>query len=100
MDVSGTDTTWKIELMISGLGRDITFNSAGNVIEVEQEVFPNSLAPEIQHAVEAASQGDHLTQVRMLSREGKFVGYEVAFNHKHHRREISIGPDGSSMKAD
>jgi hypothetical protein len=99
-DVSGGTTSYEMELLTKGGGKDVTFSPTGDVLEIEEEVQRPALPAPVAAAFDKAAQGGSLGKIESLTRKGQLVGYEstVFTNGKH--RELAFRPDGSAMKAD
>jgi hypothetical protein len=98
-DISSRKTTYELELLKDGRGRDVTFDSDGNMLEVEEQVDPASLPKPVAAAIqkEAGSTG-HIGRIESLTRGGTLVSYETTVTQNGKRREIAFHPDGSAMR--
>ena len=99
-DVSGGKTTYELETMLDGRSKDITFDSDGTVLEIEQQVDAASLPASVASAFHRAAEGGSLGKIESLTRGDKIVSYEGVVTRNGKRSEIAFRPDGASMKAD
>ena len=99
-DVSGGKTTYEMETMLDGRSKDITFDSDGTVLEIEQQVDAGSLPASVASAFHRAAEGGSLGKIESLTRGDKIVSYEGVVTRNGKRSEIAFHPDGASMKAD
>ena len=99
-DVSDGKTTYELETMLDGRSKDITFDSDGTVLEVEQQVDAASLPASVASAFHKAAEGGSMGKIESLTRGDKIVSYEGVVTRLGKRSEIAFRPDGASMKAD
>src|SRR5262245_32658753 len=72
-------TTYEVELAIGGRSKDVTMDSTGAVIVVEEEVALDSLAPAVQQALKAQAGSAPISKVERLLKGGRLVAYEAHF---------------------
>src|SRR5258705_13834822 len=99
-DVSAGKTTYEMELITPKGSKDVTFNPAGDVLEIEQQVDPATLPPPVAAAFTKAASGGKLGKVESLTRQGKLIAYESTVEKSGKHREVAFRPDGAAMKAD
>jgi hypothetical protein len=99
-DVSGGKTTYEMELVTPQGSKDVTFNAAGDVLEIEQQVDPATLPAPVAAAFAKAASGGKLGKVESLTRQGQLIAYESTIEKGGKHRELAFHPDGTPMKAD
>lgn len=99
-DVSSGTATYEMELLTKGGSKDVTFSSAGEVLEIEEEIQLSALPSPAAAAFEKAAQGGKLGKIESLTRKGQLAGYESTISKNGKHRELAFRPDGSVMKAD
>ncbi len=97
-EVEHGQTTYEVELTVAGHAKDVTMDSTGAVIEVEEEVKLDSLAPAVQQAIKAQAGTATLGRVERLSKGGKVVAYEAHFTVNGKRQEAQVGPNGEKLE--
>jgi hypothetical protein len=97
-EVEHGQTTYEIELTITGRSKDVTMDSTGAVIEVEEQVVLDSLAPAVQQAIKAQAGTATLGTVERLTKGEKVVAYEAHVTVNGKRREIQVGPNGEKLE--
>ena len=90
-------TTYEMELTVAGHSKDVTMDSTGAVIEVEEEVKFDSLAPAVQQAIKAQAGTATIGRVERLSKAEKVVAYEAHVTLNGKRKEIQVGPNGEKL---
>jgi hypothetical protein len=99
-DISKGKTTYELELLKDGLSRDVTFDSEGNVLEVEEQVDFAKLPKPVATAIQKEVGAGHLGKIESLTRGGTLISYETTVTRNGKRHEIAFRPDGSAMKPD
>jgi hypothetical protein len=99
-DISGGKTTYEMELVTPQGSKDVTFNAAGDVLEIEQQVDPATLPAPVAAAFAKAATGGKLGKVESLTRQGQLIAYESTIEKGGKHRELAFHPDGTPMKAD
>jgi hypothetical protein len=93
-EVEHGQTIYEAELTVNGHGRDISIDTKGNIIQVEEEVAFSSLPPAVQSGLKSAAGKGTITTVESVTRQDKLVEYEAHVRTGGKTREIIIGPDG------
>jgi hypothetical protein len=99
-DVSRGKTTYEVETLKDGRGKDITFDATGAVLEVEQQIDETSLPQSVAASLRKAYNGGKLGKIESLTRGGVLVSYEAVITRDGKRWEAAFRPDGAAMKAD
>jgi hypothetical protein len=90
-------TIYEAELTVNGHSKDVSFNAAGNVVGIEEEVALDSIPAAAREAIEKAAAGNHISKVERVT-EGGATSYEAAYTKAGRSREYSVNPDGSPTK--
>jgi hypothetical protein len=96
-EVERGQTTYEMELTVSGRSKDVTMDSTGAVIEVEEQVVLDSLAPAVQQAIKAQAGTATIGTVERLTKGEKVVAYEAHVTVNGKRKEIQVGPNGEKL---
>jgi len=91
---------YEVETDQSGKSRDMTFDAAGNLIEVEQEIDRDALPAAVSSALETAANGGEVGKVESLTKGGAISLYETVVTRKGKKHEVAFRPDGTSVKPD
>jgi uncharacterized membrane protein YkoI len=86
---------YEVETMLNGKSRDLNFDAAGKLLEVEQQVDISGIPAAAKAALEKTSAGGSIRKVEMVT-AGDSVSYEasvVTQAGKH--REVAVNPDGT-----
>ena len=96
-EVEHGQTTYEMELTVAGRSKDVTMDSTGAVIEVEEQVALDSLAPAVQQAIKAQAGTATIGKVERLTKGDKVVAYEAHVTANGKRSEIQVGPNGEKL---
>jgi hypothetical protein len=91
------ETYYEAELLVAGHHKDVLFDTAGAVVEVEEEVSLDSLSAAVRGALTTRAAGGKITNVESLSKRGRLVAYEAHVVRKGKRSEIQVGPGGETL---
>jgi hypothetical protein len=90
-------TYYEAEMVVSGLTRDVLFDTAGTVVEVEQQVLLDSLPPAVRAALTTRAGQGTIVRVESLTKRGTLVAYEAHVKTNGKRSEIQVGPAGEAL---
>ena len=90
-------TFYEAELMVDGHSKDILVDENGTVVEVEEQVLIESLAPAVRDGLQAKAGSGKLVKVERLSKKGKLVAYDAKVLTNGKRLEVQVGPDGKPL---
>jgi hypothetical protein len=88
---------YEVELTVKGHGKDISMDAQGNVVEVEEEIFMNSLPPAVRKGLVEAAKGGAILKIESITKNHKLVAYEADVRSAAKRSEIQVGPDGKTL---
>ena len=96
-EIEHGQTLYEVELNVAGRTRDVTIDSAGVVVLVEEEVPLDSLPPGVLDGIKAQAGESHISLVERLTKAEKVVAYEAHVTLNGKRREIQVGPNGEKL---
>ena len=88
-----------MELRVNGHGKDVTIDSTGAVVEVEEEVALATLPEAVQAGLRAGAGAGTIRLVESVSKGGQIVMYEAHVVNGAKRSEVKVGPDGKPAAA-
>ena len=96
-EVENGKTEYEAELTVNGQAKDISFDPAGNVTSVEEEVKLESLPAAARKAIQSAAEGGTLGKVESVTEGGKSF-YEASIRKGGKSSEIQVNADGVLVK--
>ena len=90
-------TVYEVEMTMHGRSRDVTIDSTGNVLEVEEQVTLDSLPEAVRTGLKQAAGSGTITNVESLTKRGKLVAYEAHVHTGSKRSEVQVGPNGKPL---
>ena len=96
-EVEGGRTVYEAELTVNGRRKDILIDSAGTILEVEEEVDLASLPSAVQAGLRSAAGRGQLVQVESITRHGRVVAYEAQVENGGKKSEIQVDPNGKRL---
>lgn len=90
-------TYYEAELTVNGHSKDILIDSAGAVVEIEEQVDLASLPAAVQSGLQAKAGSGKLGKVESITKHDKVVAYEAKVISNGKRTEIQVGPDGKPL---
>jgi len=99
-EVEEGKTFYEVEMMKDGLGRDVTFDVNGKVVEYEEQVRLESLSKELRTAILKAAGKGTVGKVEAISKGGKLTEYEVHVTNGAQRSELHVKPDGTLLPSE
>ncbi len=99
-EVEHGKTYYEVELKVNGHGKDVLIDSAGSIVEVEEEVTMASLSPAVKTAIEAKAGKGRITRVESITKNNALVAYEAQVNTAGKRSEITVGPEGKPIDSE
>ncbi len=88
---------YEAELMVNSHSKDVLMNSAGTVVEVEEQVPTESLTPAVREGLQATAGNGKLVKVETLTKKGKLVAYEAEILTNGKKSEVQVSPDGKPL---
>lgn len=96
-EVEHGKTYYEVELKVNGHGKDILIDSAGAIVEVEEEVTMASLPPVVKTAIEAKAGKGKIVKVESITKNNSLVAYEAQVNTVGKKSEFKVTPEGKSI---
>ena len=96
-EVKEGQTFYEAELFADGRVRDVTFDAAGKLITIEQEVALDSLPAAAKAAILKGAGDGKITLVESITRDGKIEAYEAHVQKGAEEIEIKVAPDGKPI---
>ena len=90
-------TVYEVEMTMHGRSRDVTIDSTGNVLEIEEQIPFDSLPEAVRTGLKQAAGGGRITNVETLTKRGSLVAYEAHVRTGTKRSEVQVGPDGKPL---
>lgn len=89
--------TYEVAMTVRGRGRDVTMDSTGTVLEIEDEVPFDSLPAAVREGLHQLAGAGTIGKVESLTKRGTLVAYEAHVRNGDKRSEIQVGPDGKRL---
>jgi uncharacterized membrane protein YkoI len=96
-EVEKGKTMYEVETKVNGKTRDLLLDSAGKVVEVEEEVDINSIPAAAKQAIEKKAAGGTIKRVESVTK-GTVVSYEAGIQKGGRNSEVAVNADGSVHK--
>ncbi len=94
-EVEKGKTVYEVETRTNGKSRDLSFDKAGNLLEVEQEIALDALPSSALAALQKRAAGGTIRKVESIA-QGDFISYEATFVTKSGKNaEIAVNADGT-----
>src|ERR1700759_1799038 len=72
-DVENGKTEYEVQMLVDGHTKDVTIDPEGNLLEVEEQVEPNSLSSPVLKGLAARATKGKITKIESLTKQGKLV---------------------------
>ena len=96
-EVENGKTEYEAALTVDGHGRDVSFDSAGKVISVEDEIALSNVPEPARAAIQKAAQGGTVRKVELVNERGKSF-YEAEIRTGGKSSEIQVDASGVRLK--
>lgn len=90
-------TSFEVEMVFNGHGKDVTIDPTGAVTEVEEEVPFDSLSPAVKQGLKVKAESGTIAKVESITKHDKLVAYEADVVTSSKRSEVQVGPDGKAL---
>lgn len=90
-------TIYEVQLTLNGKNRDVSMDTAGVVIEIEDTVDFASLPDAVQAGLKKKAGAGKILSVEALTKKGKLVAYEAVVETAGKKKEVQVGPDGKPL---
>jgi uncharacterized membrane protein YkoI len=96
-EVENGQTLYEMELTVNGHAKDVTFDGAGKVVSVEEEVPLESIAAPAREAIQKAVGKGKLQKVESVTENGNSF-YEASIRKAGKSSEIKVDANGAPVK--
>lgn len=90
-------TMYEVETTVKGRGRDMIFDPAGTLVEVEEEVAIADIPAPAKAALEKKAVGGKITKVEALTKGG-VTTWEAAITKGRKTSEFAVSATGAEVK--
>jgi hypothetical protein len=90
-------TLYELEMMVDGHSKDVLMAADGTIVEVEEQVTPDSLSAAVKAGLQAKAGKGKIVKVESLTKKGKLVAYEAQVETNGKKSEVQVGPDGKPL---
>ena len=97
-EVENGKTYYEAELQVNGHNRDVLIDTAGSVVEVEEEVALDSVPAPARAALEKHAAKGKIVGVESVTKANSIVAYEAKIKMAGKTSEFSVSPDGAPTK--
>jgi uncharacterized cupredoxin-like copper-binding protein len=95
-EVENGKTLYEVELMVKGHSKDVSMDSTGAVVEVEEQVALSDIpAPAKEAIMKGAGKGKVLIVEAVSKGNGEVEAYEAQVRTAGKKAEVRVAPDGS-----
>ncbi len=84
-------------MMVDGHSKDVLMAADGTIVEVEEQVTPDSLSAAVKAGLQAKAGKGKIVKVESLTKKGKLVAYEAQVETNGKKSEVQVGPDGKPL---
>jgi uncharacterized membrane protein YkoI len=90
-------TLYEVEMTVNGHSKDVLMAADGSIVEVEEQVAPDSLSAEVKAGLQAKAGKGKIVKIESLTKKGKLVAYEAQVETNGKKSEVQVGPDGKPL---
>src|SRR6266513_4201284 len=90
-------TLYEMAMTVNGHGKDVSMAADGSIVEIEEQVALDSLAPEVKAGLQAKAGKGKILKVESLTKKDKLVAYEAQVDTNGKKSEVQVGPDGKPL---
>jgi len=92
-EIEDGKTFYEAEMKVNGHGKDVLIDSAGKVVEVEEEIALTALPAAAKSAIEKAAAQGRISKLESVAKD-KDLTYEALIESKGKTSEVKVTPDG------
>jgi uncharacterized membrane protein YkoI len=96
-EVEKGKTTYEAELTVNGHGKDVSFDAAGKVVSVEEEVALTAVPEPARAAIQKAAGAGTVKKVESVTENGAAF-YEAAISKGGKTSEFKVDAKGTAVK--
>jgi len=90
-------TYYEAEMAVAGHTKDVLIDTAGAVVEVEEQVALDALPTTVKNGLQAKAGKGKILKVESLTKQDKLVAYEAKVLTDGKKSEIQVSPDGKPL---
>jgi hypothetical protein len=90
-------TSYEVETEVSSRSRDLSFDTQGKLLAVEEETTLDALPASAKAAIERRAAGGKVTKNEKIT-AGRQVSYEAGITKNGRRTEFTVAADGTAKK--
>lgn len=91
---------YEVETEDAGRSKDMTFDPAGGLLAMEQEIPRSALPAAVSDALTKAADGGEVGKVESVKKDGTIQRYETVVLRQGKKREVAFRPDGTAVQPD
>jgi len=88
---------YEAEMAVAGHTKDVLIDTAGAVVEVEEQVALDALPTTVKNGLQAKAGKGKILKVESLTKQDKLVAYEAKVLTDGKKSEIQVSPDGKPL---
>jgi len=88
---------YEAEMAVAGHTKDVLIDTAGAVVEVEEQVALDALPATVKDGLQAKAGKGKILKVESLTKHDKLIAYEAKVLTDGKKSEIQVGPDGKPL---
>lgn len=89
--------TYEAEMTVNGHGKDVSFDTTGKVVSVEEEVAIDGIPAAARTTIQKAVGNGKLRKVESVTENGKSF-YEASFRKDGKSSEVQVDANGAKVK--
>jgi hypothetical protein len=90
-------TFYEAEMTVNGHTKDVTIDTTGAVVEVEEEVAMDALSADVKAGLAGKAGKGKILKVESIKKRDKLVAYEAKVDTNGKKSEVQVGPDGKPL---
>jgi uncharacterized membrane protein YkoI len=90
-------TFYEAEMTVNGHSKDVLIDATGAVVEVEEQVAPDTLPADVKAGLAAKVGKGKILKVESIKKHDKLVAYEAKVDTNGKKSEVQVGPDGKPL---
>jgi len=90
-------TLYEAEMMVGGHSKDVSIDTSGNVVEIEEQVAFDSLPAAVKSGLQTKAASGKIVKVESITKHDKVVAYEAKVQSGTKKSEVQVGPDGKPL---
>ena len=99
-EVEDGKTFYEAELKVKGHNKDVLIDSAGAVVEIEEQVALSSLPADVKATIVKQAGKGKITSVESITKNNTLEAYEAHVTTAGKKSEIKVDPTGKLITAD